>query len=69
MTLLECREKIDDLKRIRILYNTIYFDRKSTFYKCPNIYTLSKKTEQEIARIEEMIYLREYDDSLLYMEY
>ena len=56
MKVLECRERIDDLKYVCKLYDKLYFDEKSVFYKCPSLKELTRKGRVEVIRLQELMY-------------
>lgn len=54
---------MNDLRQLNKIYNRIYNDKYSAFYKSLNIKQLAKMTNEEISRLEELLYRQELEDS------
>ena len=63
MTELMCSQRLRDLRELNKIYNRIYDDKYSSFYKSQDILHLKTMTTEEIERLEDLLNDLELEDS------
>lgn len=66
MTEQQAESRVEDLKMALRVYKRLLKDETSVFFECSMLKTLLKKTDAELLRLEELLYNRELEDSVVY---